>query len=72
LAGSKTITGLTMARFSTVQRELYDRHGEKLWELTLSGQLQPVVHAEIPLADAARAHEVIEARANLGKVVLRP
>lgn len=72
LAGSKTITGLTMARFSTVQRELYDRHGEKLWELALSGQLQPVVHAEIPLADAARAHEIIEARANLGKVVLRP
>jgi NADPH:quinone reductase len=30
------------------------------------------VHAEFPLADAAGAHAVIEARANLGKVVLRP
>lgn len=72
LAGAKTITGLTMARFSTAQRELYDLHGERLWELTLSGRLRPAVHAEIPLADAARAHEIIEARANLGKVVLRP
>ena len=72
LAGSKTITGLTMARFSTAERELYDRHREQLWELTLSGRLRPAVHAEIPLADAARAHEIIEARTNLGKVVLRP
>jgi NADPH:quinone reductase len=30
------------------------------------------VHAEIALAEAARAHEIIEARAKLGKVVLRP
>lgn len=72
LAGSKTITGLSMARFSTAQRKLYDLHGEKLWKLALSGTLRPAVHAEIPLADAARAHEIIEARANLGKVVLRP
>lgn len=72
LAGSKTITGLTMARFSQTRRELYDRHGEGLWRLALSGCLRPVVHAEFPLSDAARAHEVIEARANLGKVVLLP
>jgi NADPH:quinone reductase-like Zn-dependent oxidoreductase len=72
LAGSKTITGLTMARFASTHRELYDQHGEELWKLTLSGQLQPVVHARIPLADAAQAHEIIEARANLGKVVLLP
>ncbi|MFD0022782.1 zinc-binding alcohol dehydrogenase family protein [Streptomyces sp. NPDC058382] len=72
LAGSKTITGLTMARFVGTHRELYDRHGEELWELALSGRLRPVVHARIPLADAARAHEIIEARANLGKVILLP
>lgn len=72
LAGAKTITGLTMARFSTTQRELYDRHGDLLWELALSGRLRPAVHAEIPLAEVARAHGIIEARANCGKVVLIP
>lgn len=72
LAGAKTVTGLSMARFSTTRRELYERHREQLWELALSGRLRPAVHAEIPLADAARAHAIIEARSNLGKVVLRP
>lgn len=72
LAGSKTITGLTMVRFANTERELYEQHGRTLWELTLSGQLHPVVHARIPLTEAARAHEIIEARTNLGKVVLLP
>ena len=70
LAGSKTITGLSMARFSTTHRELYDQHSEELWALTLAGRLEPAIYAEIPLADAARAHQIIESRANLGKVVL--
>ncbi|MFC9880619.1 zinc-binding alcohol dehydrogenase family protein [Streptomyces libani] len=72
LAGDKTITGLTMRRFSTVQRELYEEHRAQLWELAGSGRLRGAVHAELPLDEAAKAHEIIEARANLGKVVLRP
>ncbi|QHC24637.1 quinone oxidoreductase family protein [Streptomyces sp. GS7] len=72
LAGAKTITGLTMRRFSTVHRQLYAQHREQLWELAGSGRLRAAVHAELPLAEAAKAHEIIEARANLGKVVLRP
>lgn len=72
LAGAKTITGLTMRHFSTVHRELYEQHRARLWELAGSGRLRAAVHAELPLAEAAKAHEIIEARANLGKVVLRP
>jgi NADPH:quinone reductase-like Zn-dependent oxidoreductase len=34
--------------------------------------LRPVVHGEFAREDAAVAHEVIEARRNLGKVVLHP
>ncbi|MFJ4103046.1 quinone oxidoreductase family protein [Amycolatopsis japonica] len=72
LAGSKTITGFTMARFAGTQRELYDRHHEQLWQLHQTGRLRAAVHAEVPLSNAASAHEIIEARANIGKVVLRP
>ncbi|MFJ6748911.1 MULTISPECIES: zinc-binding alcohol dehydrogenase family protein [unclassified Streptomyces] len=72
LAGAKTITGLTMRRFSTVHRELYERHREELWELAGAERLRAAVHTELPLAEAAKAHEIIEARTNLGKVVLRP
>ncbi|QIK05678.1 zinc-binding dehydrogenase [Streptomyces sp. ID38640] len=72
LAGDKTVTGLTMRRFSTVHRELYEEHRAQLWELAGSGRLRAAVHAELPLDEAAKAHEIIEGRANLGKVVLRP
>jgi NADPH2:quinone reductase len=72
LAGAKTITGLTMRRFATVHRERYERHGRELWELAGAGRLRAAVHAELPLAEAAQAHRIIEARGNLGKVVLRP
>ncbi|MEV4824334.1 zinc-binding dehydrogenase [Micromonospora sp. NPDC049274] len=72
LAGSKTITGLTMARFASTRRGLYDRHHERLWELHRTGQLRAAIHAEISLSDAATAHRIIEARVNHGKVILRP
>ncbi|MFD7663960.1 zinc-binding alcohol dehydrogenase family protein [Streptomyces sp. NPDC059788] len=70
LAGAKTVTGLTMARFAATRPELYERHGAELWEHFFAGRLRAAVHARIPLAEAARAHEIIEARGNLGKVVL--
>ena len=40
-----------------------------LWE---SGALHPVVGAELPLADVERAHELVESRRSVGKVVLVP
>ncbi|WUC43379.1 zinc-binding dehydrogenase [Streptomyces cellulosae] len=72
LAGSKTVTGLTMARFAQTRRDLYARHSRELWESALSGRLRPVAHARFSPAEAARAHEVVEERAHLGKVVLVP
>jgi NADPH:quinone reductase len=72
LAGSKTVTGMTMARFAATRRELYDDHGERLWHLHHTGQLHVAIHARLPLTAAAEAHRIIEARANRGKVVLVP
>ena len=37
-----------------------------------SGVLQPVVGREMPLADAARAHEAVLASGAHGKIVLTP
>lgn len=37
-----------------------------------AGRLKPVVHTVLPLAEARRAHEILEAGEQFGKVVLEP
>jgi NADPH:quinone reductase-like Zn-dependent oxidoreductase len=68
LSGAKTITGFAMAHFARSQPRRYAEHGEQLWTLGLTAR----VHASLALRDAAKAHEIIEARNNCGKVVLLP
>ena len=36
------------------------------------GAIRPLIHARLPLQDARRAHEMIEARQVIGKVLLKP
>jgi putative PIG3 family NAD(P)H quinone oxidoreductase len=43
---------------------------DNVWPLVGAGAVRPVVHAEVPLADAARAHRMLEASENIGKVLL--
>ncbi|WP_309505823.1 zinc-binding dehydrogenase [Streptomyces pyxinae] len=64
--------GFRMAAVALGKPELYARWRDELWELHRSGALRAPVHAELPLAEAARAHRIIEERRNLGKVVLVP
>jgi len=41
-------------------------------EMLAAGKLHPRIHAVLPLAQAARAHEMLESGAVLGKLLLRP
>jgi NADPH:quinone reductase-like Zn-dependent oxidoreductase len=45
---------------------------DRLIELAGKGELNPVIDRELPLAEAAEAHRLIEARETFGKIVLRP
>ncbi|QEU97109.1 quinone oxidoreductase family protein [Streptomyces kanamyceticus] len=72
LVGAKSVIGFQMALIARGKPQLYERWRRELWRLFETGELRPAVHAEFALADAARAHEVIEARSNRGKVVLIP
>jgi NADPH:quinone reductase-like Zn-dependent oxidoreductase len=44
---------------------------EAVYELVKSGRAVPVVDEVLPLAEAAAAHERLEAGQQLGKIVLR-
>jgi len=72
LVGAKSVIGFQMARIARGRPELYERWRQELWRRFTEGTLKPAVHGEFGLAEAAKAHEVIESRSNLGKVVLRP
>jgi NADPH2:quinone reductase len=41
-------------------------------EMLAAGKLHPRIHGDLPLAEAKRAHEMLESGAVLGKLLLRP
>jgi len=43
---------------------------EHVWPLVEDGQLRPVVHTTMPLADAAAAHALLESSEHVGKILL--
>ncbi|MGW1198809.1 quinone oxidoreductase family protein [Streptomyces sp. NPDC002536] len=72
LVGAKSAIGFQMALIARNRPALMEQWRQELWELFAAGRLRPHVHAELPLEDAAKAHEIIESRTNQGKVILRP
>ena len=41
-------------------------------KLFAEGKVKPPIHARLPLADAKKAHALLDARAVHGKLVLKP
>ena len=72
LVRGASVIGFQMAAIARNQRELYARWRDEQWAAFRAGALLTSFHATIPLTEAARAHELIERRANLGKVMLVP
>ncbi len=44
---------------------------EHVWPMVTDRRVRPVVHAELPVAEAARAHELLDTADVVGKIVLR-
>jgi NADPH:quinone reductase-like Zn-dependent oxidoreductase len=71
LSESKAVIGLNMLR-------LWDDRGTlEPWITPLKkalddGTISPIVHAAVPFAEAPKAHRILAARENIGKVVLVP
>ncbi|HVX45989.1 MAG TPA: zinc-binding dehydrogenase [Mycobacteriales bacterium] len=69
---SRRLIGFSIAHLARLAPQQYAQNRETLWRLAATGAIRPAIHAELPLADAADAHRIIEARTNRGKIVLRP
>lgn len=70
LARNASVTGFQMAALARDKPALFACWRDELWDWHRSGVLHAPVHAELPLAEAAAAHEMVESRRNHGKVVL--
>ncbi len=44
----------------------------ELIQLLRDGKIKPAIHARLPLAEAAKAHTLLEGREVLGKIILKP
>jgi len=62
---------LQLGRLHAAPEELLWRAKEVL-ELVASGELKVHIHAQLPLDEAALAHEMVETRKSIGKIILLP
>lgn len=66
------VQGFYLGRLLRHEPEVVGEAVGELLALWQTGALKPLVGAEIPLAEVDRAHELVESRASVGKVVLVP
>ena len=66
-----TLTGSTLRPRSVTEKGTIARQLEEhVWPLLERGEVQPIVHATLPLRDAAEAHRLLESGEVIGKIVL--
>lgn len=66
-----TITGSTLrARSVALKAEIAEKLKREVWPLLEAGRVKPIVDATFPLAEARKAHELMESSAHAGKIIL--
>lgn len=66
-----TFTGSTLRARSVAEKGAVAAAVRRnVWPLVESGKVKPVIHATFPLAEAAKAHAMMEADQHIGKIVL--
>ena len=66
-----TWTGSTLRPRSVEQKGAIARALEaEVWPLLAKGTVKPLIHTTFPLAEAAKAHALMESSAHIGKIVL--
>ena len=66
-----TLTGSTLRPRSVEQKASIARAlQDKVWPLLNAGKMRPQMFATFPLAEASRAHELMESSVHVGKIAL--
>ncbi|ETD69342.1 NAD(P)H quinone oxidoreductase [Pelistega indica] len=66
-----TITGSTLRpRSAEFKTDIAKNLAEKVWPLFAQGKLKPVVYATFPFEDVQKAHAMMDAGEQIGKIVL--
>lgn len=67
-----TLTGSTLRPQSNDSKARMAKGlSEAVWPLLDQGRIAPLIHAVFPLAEAAKAHAMMEGNAHMGKIVLQ-
>jgi putative PIG3 family NAD(P)H quinone oxidoreductase len=67
-----TITGSTLRPRSVMEKAaIAGALRAKVWPLLEDGRVRPIIHAVFSLADAVKAHRLMESSGHIGKIVLR-
>ena len=67
-----TLTGSTLRPRSVMFKTLVaEELARTVWPHVAAGRLKPVIDSVFPLADAAKAHALMDSSAHVGKIVLR-
>lgn len=71
MARRLTVTGSTLrARPVAFKAAIAQALRERVWPLLEAGTIRPIIHATFPLAEASRAHAMMDAGEQIGKIVL--
>jgi len=66
-----TVTGSTLRPRLVAEKGAIARAVEaEIWPHVAAGRVKPLIHARFPLAEAAKAHALMETNAHIGKIVL--
>jgi len=66
-----TVTGSTLRpRSVDTKGAIAAALHEHVWPLFEGGKIRPVIHQSFPLAEASKAHELMESSSHIGKIIL--
>jgi NADPH2:quinone reductase len=68
--GLRLIGSTLRSRPLAMKAQVIDGLHRLVWPAIAAGRVRPVVHARLPMAQAAAAHAILERGENIGKVVL--